>query len=174
MIIFILTSIKCHTCKATLFYKTRNLVVHGEIFFIVSNFLIGQSSIHYSFIWSDKFKNSIKLEKIFTTIFKINFGVVCNKDRSSREHFLNMTKSRQHTWQRMVHNQAAIGPTPFATQIAKPFEATSIRHRFDAKVSDRCLMNFDSMVFVIWKKSTYIISCVSSNDLRSNVLLKEP
>ena len=36
------------------------------------------------------------------------------------------------------------------TQIAKTLKSTSIRYRSDGKVSDRCLIDVDPMVFAIW------------------------
>ena len=38
-----------------------------------------------------------------------------------------------------------------STQIANTLEVTSIRYRFDAKVTDRCQINVDPMVFSIWE-----------------------
>ena len=45
------------------------------------------------------------------------------------------------------HSTLTLGCTSL---IAKTIGLTSIRHRFDMKVSDRCLIDIDLMAFVIW------------------------
>ena len=42
---------------------------------------------------------------------------------------------------------------PALSHIKKIIESISIRHRSDAKVSDRCLIDVDPMVFFIWARS---------------------
>ena len=44
------------------------------------------------------------------------------------------------------------------THIAKSLGSTSIRHRFDTYVSDRCLIDVDPRVFAIWVAALKYIS----------------
>ena len=45
-------------------------------------------------------------------------------------------------------------------QIAKIIGSTSIRYRSDAKVSDRCRIDGDPMVFAIWESTRFTSCCV--------------
>ena len=46
--------------------------------------------------------------------------------------------------------QNYIGLVVTTIQIAKTTRSTSIRYRYDAEVSDRCLIDGDSVVLAIW------------------------
>ena len=50
-------------------------------------------------------------------------------------------------------------------QIIKVLGSTSIRHRFDAKVSDRCLIHVNPMVFAIWVSALLSTSNLCSRDI---------
>ena len=50
------------------------------------------------------------------------------------------------------------------TKIAKTLGSTSIRHRSDTKVSDRCLIDVDPRVFAIWDSSFSLWADGPTND----------
>ena len=66
----------------------------------------------------------------------------------------------------LIDPMAAITTAPYVArwsdvmelsiQIANALEMTSIRYRFDAKMSDRCQINVDPMVFAIWECETQV------------------